>query len=195
MLALTLLSLGTPMLLMGDEVRRTQRGNNNAYCQDNEISWFDWRLLERHGDIRRFVKQLIGFRLRRDLSGDDQALSLNRLLRQARVHWHGVRLNEPDWGEHSHSVAATLESLTGRITYHLILNAYWESLDFELPQPAAGEQGWRRLMDTSLESGEDIRRWGEAKRVHDPFYRAGPRSVVLLGSARPGPRDDTGERP
>ena len=57
------------MLLMGDEVRRTQRGNNNAYCQDNEISWFDWRLLERHGDIHRFVKQLVGYRLRRDLVG------------------------------------------------------------------------------------------------------------------------------
>ena len=58
-LALTLLSIGTPMLLMGDEVRRTQRGNNNAYCQDNEISWFDWSLLEKHRDIHRFVKILI----------------------------------------------------------------------------------------------------------------------------------------
>ena len=58
-LAITLLSLGTPMLLMGDEVRRTQRGNNNAYCQDNEISWFDWTLLERHRDLHRFVKTLV----------------------------------------------------------------------------------------------------------------------------------------
>ena len=57
-LAITLLSLGMPMLLMGDEVRRTQRGNNNAYCQDNEISWFDWTLLERHRDLHRFVKTL-----------------------------------------------------------------------------------------------------------------------------------------
>jgi pullulanase/glycogen debranching enzyme len=55
-LAATLLSVGTPMLLMGDQVRRAQRGNNNAYCQDNEISWFDWSLLEKHRDIHRFVK-------------------------------------------------------------------------------------------------------------------------------------------
>ena len=59
---LELLSAGTPMLLMGDEVRRTQRGNNNAYCQDSDISWFDWSLLERHADIHRFVKGLIRFR-------------------------------------------------------------------------------------------------------------------------------------
>ena len=68
-LTLTLLSLGTPMLLMGDEVRRTQQGNNNAYCQDNEISWFDWRLLEQHGDLLRFVRQLIRFRLESQRSG------------------------------------------------------------------------------------------------------------------------------
>ncbi len=187
-LALTLLSFGTPMLLMGDEMRRTQRGNNNAYCQDGEVSWLDWRLLERHGDVQRFVKQLIGFRLRRDLSGDDQALTLDQLLSRARVHWHGVRLNEPDWSEQSHSVAAALESITGKYAYHLILNAYWDALDFELPQPASDAESWRRLMDTGLDSGEEIRRWKEAPRVNDPFYRVGPRSIVLLGSARQGPR-------
>ena len=185
-LALTLLSFGTPMLLMGDEMRRTQRGNNNAYCQDNEISWLDWRLLERHDDLRRFVRRLIDFRLRRDLSGDDPSLTLNQLLSQARVHWHGVRLNEPDWGEQSHSVAATLENLSGMITYHLILNAWHDGLEFELPRPAAGEEGWRRLMDTGLEGGAEISRWGEAVLVRDQRYLAGPRSIVLLGSARPG---------
>jgi len=192
--ALTLLSFGTPMLLMGDEMRRTQLGNNNAYCQDGEISWLDWRLLERHGDVQRFVKRLIGFRLRRDLSGGEQALSLNQLLNQARVHWHGVRLNEPDWGDDSHAIAATLESLSGTITYHLILNAYWDGLDFELPQPSAKEEGWRRLMDTGLDSGEEICRWREAGPVPGPFYRAGARSIVLLGTARQGPPTTTRTR-
>ncbi len=183
-LALTLLSFGTPLLLMGDEMRRTQQGNNNAYCQDNEISWLDWRLLERHADVRRFVKHLVGYRLRRDLAGDDPTLSLNQLLSQARVHWHGVRLNEPDWGEESHAVALTLESLSGKITYHLILNGGWEGLVFELPRPIAGEEGWRRLMDTGLDCASEICRWAEAELVHDPAYRAEPRSIVLLGSAR-----------
>ena len=92
-LAITLLALGTPMLLMGDEVRRTQRGNNNAYCQDNEISWFDWTLLERHRDLHRFVKTLIGQRLVIASELGVQDVSLNELLREAEIQPHGVRLN------------------------------------------------------------------------------------------------------
>jgi glycogen operon protein len=59
LLTLELLAVGVPMLTMGDEVRRTQLGNNNAYCQDSEISWFDWRLLDEHADVHRFTKLLI----------------------------------------------------------------------------------------------------------------------------------------
>jgi glycogen operon protein len=183
--ALTLLSLGTPMLLMGDEMRRTQHGNNNAFCQDGAVSWLDWGLLERHRDVHRFVKRLIDFRLRRDFSDDDQELTLNQLLRQARVHWHGVRLNAPDWGEQSHSIAATLESLSGLITYHLMVNAWREPLDFEVPRPVPGEQGWRLLMDTDRAAGAEIWRWREAPPVREPLYRVGARSIALLGSARP----------
>ena len=87
------------MLLMGDEVRRTQRGNNNAYCHDDEISWFDWTLLERHPDIHRFVKMLNAFRQRRDVVAEDAVLSLNELLRRSQVEWHGVALDRPDWGD------------------------------------------------------------------------------------------------
>ena len=68
------------MLLMGDEVRRTQMGNNNAYCQDNEISWFDWRLRQAHADIHRFVKQLIAIRQNRDLPSERLDMTLNELL-------------------------------------------------------------------------------------------------------------------
>ena len=81
-LAITLLSLGTPMLLMGDEVRRTQRGNNNAYCQDNEISWFDWTLLERHRDLHRFVKTLVRQRLMLGKELGVEGVSLNELLQR-----------------------------------------------------------------------------------------------------------------
>src|SRR5690606_37200735 len=63
MLATLLLSQGVPMFVSGDEARRTQRGNNNAYCQDNEISWFDWTLVEQNEDLVRFMKALIDFRL------------------------------------------------------------------------------------------------------------------------------------
>jgi len=181
--AVTLLSLGTPMLLMGDEVRRTQRGNNNAYCQDNEISWLDWALLDRHRDVHRFVKMLIDFRSRRDLSREETGLSLNQLLRQGEIRWHGVKLNQPDWSDESHSLAATLRSLKGSYLLHFMLNAYWEPLAFELPPPEG--PGWYRLVDTFLESPDEICDLPAAPVVEPLTYLVQPRAVVLLGSRLP----------
>ena len=158
--ALEMLAAGTPMLLMGDEVRRTQRGNNNAYCQDSELSWFDWSLLERHADIHRFVKALCAFRQRRDVVTEEGKLSLNELLQRAKIVWHGVALNRPDWSERSHSLAFTLQSLGARYLLHGMLNAYWEPLTFELPTVLAeDQQPWRRCIDTALASPEDIYLW------------------------------------
>ena len=108
---LTLLATGTPMLLMGDEVRRTQCGNNNAFCQNNEISWFDWTLVEKHADLHRFVRHLIALRTNRDLPVERVDMTLNELLRQQSVQWHGVRLNAPDWSHESHTIAATVRLL------------------------------------------------------------------------------------
>src|SRR6516162_6364130 len=102
---LELLAAGTPMLLMGDEVRRTQRGNNNAYCQDGEISWFDWSLVERHADVHRFVTLLNALRQHRDLATLDSRPSLNQLLERARIEWSGIDLGCPDWSDASHSLA------------------------------------------------------------------------------------------
>ena len=109
-LTVTLLSLGVPMILMGDEVRRTQGGNNNAYCQDNETSWFDWTLLKKHADVHRFLKLLIARRLLRGTEHERQRLSLNRLIQEANKAWHGVKLNQPDWSDHSRSVAFAAET-------------------------------------------------------------------------------------
>jgi len=181
---LELLAAGTPMLLMGDEVRRTQSGNNNAYCQDSDISWFDWSLLERHGDIHRFVKALNRFRQRRDVVVEGTALSLNQLLRRARIEWHGVALKRPDWSDNSHCLAFTLRSLGARFLLHGMLNAYWEPLPFELPSvPAEHQQGWRRCIDTSLDSPDDISPWESAPAVRQATYLAQPRSMVLLALA------------
>ncbi len=180
-LALTLISAGTPMLLMGDEVRRTQQGTNNAYCQDGEISWFDWGLLDRHADVHRFVKALNEFRQRRDVVSESGPLSLNTLLRRAKIEWHGVRLNHPDWGEHSRALAFTLESLHARYAFHVMLNAFWEPLTFELPAgSAAGQPSWRRCIDTALPSPDDIRRWIDAPTVAQCSYVVQPRSIALL---------------
>ena len=177
----TLLSAGAPMLLMGDEVRRTQRGNNNAYCQDNEISWFDWVLLHKHGDIHRFVKHLIAFFLKREIPVEDLGLSLNELLRQARFQWHGVKLNQPDWGADSHALAMTLFSIRGRLVFHIMINAFWEELRFEVP-PAAdlSRSDWVRWIDTFRESPDDICYWEKAEVFFENVYLVKPRSVVIL---------------
>jgi glycogen operon protein len=177
----TMLSAGMPMMAMGDEVRRTQRGNNNAYCQDNETSWFDWSLLTKRADLLRFVTTLNAYRVRRDAEYERQRVPLSEIIRQSHLTWHGVRLNEPDWGTHSHSVAFTLR-LPGEPTLlHVIVNAWWEALDFELPLSADGRGlPWRRWIDTYLESPQDIVEWEEAPVVDGHRYRAAPRSVVGL---------------
>ncbi len=178
--AINMLAAGAPMLLMGDEVRRTQRGNNNAYCQDNEISWFNWSLLDRHPDIRRFVRELISFRFRRDAS-EEEGLTLNELLRRGQIQWHGVKLNRPDWGDHSHSLAFTVRSIRGRFLAYIILNAYWEGLEFELPSTGDGRaSGWYRWIDTSFDSPEDLCDWATSPAVTGASYLAKPRSVVAL---------------
>jgi isoamylase len=177
----TMLSAGMPMMLMGDEVRRTQGGNNNAYCQDNETSWFDWTLLTKRADVHRFVTLLNAHRALRDPGHERQRMALNDLLRQSDITWHGVKLGEPDWRHSSHSVAFTVKSLMDRIRYHVILNAYWEPLEFELPSiPDGGRHPWRRWIDTSLASPQDIVEWEGAPFVPGPRYRTGPRSVVVL---------------
>ncbi len=182
-LALTLLSFGTPMLLMGDEVRRSQQGNNNAYGQDNPISWFDWTLLERHADVHRFVKELIRLRLHFDKASLETDLTLSQFLAQARYDWHAVKLHQPDWSPDSHSLALTAVSLTGARVFHLICNAYWEALSFQLPQlPDKAAGGWRRFLDTAIPSPGDICGENQAVLVEKPTYLAQPRSVVLLFS-------------
>ncbi|MBV8055971.1 MAG: glycogen debranching protein GlgX [Deltaproteobacteria bacterium] len=180
-ITLNILAVGTPMLLMGDELRRTQRGNNNAYCQDNEISWLDWNLLTQHAGLHRFVKMMMTFYARRDMVIEDSRLSLNQLLEQAQLEWHGVALQSPDWSDDSHSIAFTVSSLRGRFTIYAALNAYWEPLTFELPPNARGTNGgWRRWIDTSLQSPEDIYTWKEAPVVPQPKYIVAPRSLVVL---------------
>jgi glycogen operon protein len=165
---------------MGDEVRRTQGGNNNAYCQDNELGWFDWGLLERHADAHRFVRLLIAARLKRDYAADAD-LTLSQLLGRARLEWHGVRLGRPDWGDASHSIALTAWSMSGRIVFHLMVNAYWEGLSFELPLVRKRKGDWRRWLDTSLPSPADIvPSLDEAPAVAGRAYTLPPHAVAVL---------------
>ncbi len=187
-LAINLLSIGAPMILMGDEVRRTQYGNNNAYCQDNEISWFDWSNVEAHSGIHRFAKQLIRLRSVPGSFTREHHLSLEELTRQADIKLHGVNLGSPDFRDDSHSLAVSAASLAGDVLMHVALNAYQDGLDFELPElPEWATSGWRRIIDTSLESPHDIELPPNAPRVDGITYHVEGRSVVLLvATAMPG---------
>jgi glycogen operon protein len=183
-LTLTLLAVGTPMLLMGDEMRRSQRGNNNAYCQNNETSWLDWELLPRHADIHRFSKQLISLRLKAPIERSE--MTLNELLSRQPVQWQGVRLDAPDWSHDSHSLAATVHLPGDRVVVHLMVNAYWEALRFEIPAFGEAWEPWRRCVDTFLDSPDDICGWAKGPIVPGTTYLVQPRSVVLLVAKTPG---------
>jgi glycogen operon protein len=172
------------MLLMGDEVRRSQRGNNNAYGQDNETNWFDWNLVRQHAGLHRFVQLLAARRALRKMDSEGQRRSLNQLLRGATKAWHGVKQRQPDWSEQSHSLAFSAELPEENLSFYIIFNAYWEPLEFELPaeRQVVGHR-WCRWIDTSLESPYDIQDWPAAPVVARRTYRAGPRSVVALIAA------------
>ena len=180
-----LLSQGRPMFVMGDEVRRTQQGNNNAYCQDDEISWFDWDLVDRNPHLFEFVSRLLRFRRLSPFFQDDRFWSQPG---GADVTWHGVEVGHPDWGETSHSLAfeLTLASNPGAHLY-VALNAFWEPLEFELPPLAAG-LGWALAADSSAPAPDDVpvppRRLADDTRR----YLVGPRSAVVI-SALPSTGD------
>lgn len=171
------------MVLMGDEVRRTQQGNNNPWVQDNELSWFDWGLLARHADLHRFVRGLIRLRLHLSDAEDWRDLTLTELIHAARLEWHGVRLGEPDWGWGSHSLALTATGRRHR--FHVLMNAWTEPLTFELPSVGRpGARAWRRVVDTALAAPDDLVDPAEAPTVAASSYRAAARSVVLLIATR-----------
>jgi isoamylase len=179
--ALLLLSQGVPMMLMGDEVRQTQRGNNNAYCQDNDISWFDWKLVKKHAGLFRFWKRMIDFRKRhpavhrsRFFDGKTNERGL------ADLTWHGTRLGQPDWHDPGARVLAfTLAGFGGDADIHVMLNMYWEALEFQVP-PVKGRK-WQLAVDTAKASPLDIADPGqELPLTGNTIHVMGHSTVVLL---------------
>jgi glycogen operon protein len=117
----------------------------------------------------------------RDTGPERQRMTLTQLIREGVKGWHGIKLNQPDWRDQSHSVALSAELPNEGLRVYFIFNAYWEPLDFELPRLETGNGGsWKRWIDTFRESPEDIVSWHEAPSVPEYTYRAGPRSVVIL---------------
>ena len=173
------LSQGTPMFQMGDEVRRTQRGNNNAYCQNNEISWFDWEGLQRQAELLRFVKGLISFRKGTQVLRREQFWTTNGSRGQSPLTWHGDRLGKPDYGHSSRSIAYSLVDPYTREYLHVMLNAYWKPLVFALPEAPQGMR-WCRVIDTAWETPQDLVALADAPVVDSDQCQLMARSSVVL---------------
>ncbi|MDZ8225125.1 MULTISPECIES: glycogen debranching protein GlgX [unclassified Nostoc] len=183
-IAILFLSQGVPMIVGGDEARRTQKGNNNAYCQDNEISWFDWNLVQKNADIFRFCKRIIEFRkchcnptLRRRhfFSGEVNERGLTDIA------WHGTKLFSPDWNDpNSRVLALTMGGFDGNADIHVMLNMHWEELHFELPFLLDRE--WYKVIDTAESTPMDIVEPGKETIVAGDICLVKGRSVVVLVS-------------
>jgi glycogen operon protein len=186
-LAILMLSRGVPMLLAGDEVLRSQAGNNNAYCQDNTLSWFDWSLTASNRDMLRFVRELIAFRQRH------ACLTANRFFSGRAgdgrplpdIAWHGIRLEEPPWHDwHARCLRFTMAGIgPDEEDLHAILNMADHAAEVALPAVPARQ--WHLVLDTALAPPDDILERGRQRPHAAPSYSASPRSVVVL-EARSG---------
>jgi glycogen operon protein len=167
--ALLMLSNGTPMFVAGDEFMNTQRGNNNPYNQDNEITWLDWDLRDRHRDMFRFFKQMIAFR--------KAHRSIHRpTFWREDVHWYGAS-GPVDFSHDSRTLAYCLRGQSqGDNDLYVMINAHWEDMDFAIQE----SYGWKRMIDTSLPGPQDILDPGYEEPIGSTHYRVTARSVVVL---------------
>ena len=169
-----LMSRGVPMLLGGDEFRRTQAGNNNAYCQDNETSWYDWNCLEKHSEIFRFTCGMIAFRRAHSI------LSKEQFYTDAEIHWFSSQGGLPDWADPKEKQFACLIHEDEQRALYVMFNAGSDAVDFGLP-PILSKAQWYLTVDTSHEAPQDLFAPGEEPLWEDPqTYHLNPRSSAIL---------------
>ncbi len=183
---LLLVSDGVPMIMAGDEFGRTQKGNNNAYCQDNETSWVDWSLLEKNSGLFRFFRLLIQHTKNYSLSKCHDYVFDDSNNADSEVHFHGVKAGQPDWSDSSRTlglqVRSTRNSLNDsekeEVDIYIFSNAHWESHQVELPTLKNGAK-WYLFVDTDKESPNDIL---EASQLLEDqkYYSVAERSTIML---------------
>jgi isoamylase len=178
-----LLSRGVPMLLGGDEVRRSQSGNNNAYNQDNATSWFDWTLVESNREMLRFVQRMIAFRKAHPALWQPSfytgAMNERGL---PDITWHGTILNSPGFTDPlARTLACTIAGFGGTADLHVMMNMFWEPLDFEVP---AGRT-WLIAIDTFARGPGDIAELGGERPLMGDHCTVRGRSIVV--ACRPQP--------
>ena len=183
---LLLVSDGVPMIMAGDEFGRTQKGNNNAYCQDNETSWVDWSLLEKNSGLFRFFRLLIQHTKNYSLSKCHDYVFDDSSNTDSEVHFHGVKAGQPDWSDSSRTlglqVRSTRKGLQGdkqeEVDMYIFSNAHWEEHQVELPTLENGAK-WFRIVDTSKLSPEDFLE-EELLLEDQKHYTVMERSTIML---------------
>jgi len=183
-MSILLLSHGVPMILAGDEVLRSQRGNNNCYCQDTDLSWFDWTLTEKHREMLRFVTKMIDFRKRHHCLMRKHFLN-GRKKKEAPfpdVTWHGTELNKPLWNNPDAQILAyTLgRQREEEEDLHVIFNMSDHGV--EMPLPSVSGRAWHRSIDTGKPSPEDILAPADQVRWEESACSVSARSVVVFES-------------
>jgi glycogen operon protein len=183
-MAILLLSQGVPMILAGDEVLRTQQGNNNGYCQDNELSWLDWTLTEKNREMLRFVTRMIAFRKRHPCLMRKHFLTGKKKggAPFPDVTWHGTKLNEPLWNNPDAQILAyTLgRQREEEEDLHIVFNM--SDRGVEMPLPSLSGRTWHRAIDSGQPSPEDIFEPSDEPRIKELFYRVSSHSVVVFES-------------
>ena len=177
---LLMLSQGVPMFVMGDEVRRTQGGNNNAWCQDNPIGWFDWTQTQTEAGMLRFWSELIAFR--KSHPAVHRARFFSGAMNERGmpdISWHGTKLNEPGWNDpHARALAWTVAGSLAHSDIHVMVNMFWEPLTFEIPQ--IYERAWYTAVNTAKPSPQDINAPGNEVLVNSHHVEVSGRSIVVL---------------
>jgi isoamylase len=187
-IAILMTSQGVPMILMGDEMGRTQHGNNNAYCHDAPLSWVDWSDLESNADVFRFVQRCIALRQAHPILRGASFLRNEdyRGVGQSDISWHGVRAGQPDWSDTSRTLAFMLSGQYAPADgpdadLYVAMNMHWDGLPFELPAPAP-DRRWHVVANTAMPAPEDVWEDGSEPPVEAFEFLVGPRSVVILAS-------------
>jgi glycogen operon protein len=178
---------GVPMVLMGDEMGRTQGGNNNTYCHDNEINWLDWSLLQKHQSVVNFAKKAIAFRHAHPVLRPREHMQHRDYAGSgcADITWHGTQAWNADWGGGARAIAWMLcgkHAKGGRVRddhIYVAVNTYWDALYFELPRPPSGD--WHVFANTGMQAPHDVHEPGREPRLADQgSMLVGPRSMVIL---------------
>jgi glycogen operon protein len=181
-MAILMLSQGVPMIQAGDEVLRTQGGNNNAWCQDNEISWFDWNLTETNSEMLRFTREMIALRRRHPNLMRRQFLTGEtvELTGIPDVSWYGADLSPPDWQDPVDQVIAFTLSAVSEDEPHLHVILNMSDLVQDTPLPDSKGVNWQLAVDTSKPSPQDIVPLKKQELWSKPNYAVQGRSVVVM---------------